>query len=147
MRHVRTQIRNAVAQQLKNLSTTKKRVFVSRVYPLESASLPGLIIQTDSDQVNEQYANGVNLWSELQLTVKAYAQSVANLDEMLDQIELEVRVSLASNKNLGGTAKDISWQHTNIQLESGGEQPVGIAEIVFKVSYRVADNSPDISIR
>jgi hypothetical protein len=150
MSHVRTQIRNAIAQQLNNLTTTGTRVFISRVYPLESAALPGLIIKTESDQTNDQFASAsdgiVKQWCQLQLMVKAYAKGVANLDDVLDQVELEVRIVLANNKTLGGLAKDINWLHTTILLENGGEQPIGCAEMIFTVDYRVTDNAPNISI-
>jgi|GEM_PF-570028 len=150
MSHVRTQIRHAIAQQLNNLTTTGTRIFVSRVYPLESAALPGLIIKTESDQANEQFASAsggvVKQWCQLQLMVKAYAKGTANVDDVLDQVELEVRIALASNKTLGGLAKDLNWLHTTILLENGGEQPIGCAEMVFTVDYRVADESPNISL-
>lgn len=140
--HVRTQIRHAVEKILHGLPTTGNRVFVSRVYPLESASLPGIIIATESDQANEEIAG----WSQLQLVIKGYARATAHLDEVLDQVEMEVRKALAENKTLNGLVKDIAWLHTRIQLENGGEQPIGMAEMIFKSDYRTAENNLTISV-
>lgn len=134
-KHLRTQIRCAVAKALDGLLTTGERVFVSRVYPLESAALPGIIIAIESDQANEDIAG----WSQLKLIIKVYAKATAHLDDVLDQVEMEVRKVLAENKTLNGLVKDTAWLHTRIQLENGGEWPIGMAEIIFKIDYRVSE--------
>lgn len=148
--HVRTQIRNAVASTLSGLTTTSNRVFVSRVYPMERASLPGLIIITETDEIETSRdsikAGNLILWSRLQLMVKAYAKGTANVDATLDQIENEVRKTLISNHTLGGLTIDINWQSTTIQFDGSGEVPIGVAEMLFFVDYRVAQAAPDISI-
>lgn len=148
--HVRTQIRNAVATTLTGLSTTGNRVFVSRVYPMERASLPGLIIMTmidenDTSQGAIKTGNAI-IWSKLQLMVKAFAKSTANVDNSLDQIENEVRKALLVDRTLGGLAKNINWLSTTVQLDAGGEQPVGMAEILFNIDYRINENTPDIAL-
>jgi hypothetical protein len=146
--HLRTQIRNAVADILNGLPTTENRVFVSRVYPMERTSLPGLIIMTESDAVESNMGavdNGdLVLWSKLQLMVKGYAKGTTNVDSNLDQIENEVRKTLLANPTLGGLVVDTNWQSTTIQIEVNGEQPVGVAEMLFIVDYRVAQSAPDI---
>lgn len=150
MPHARQQIRAAVAQLLTGLTTTGNRVFVSHVYPLEKAALPGLIIMTDKDEVDSEqttFSGGqLKLLCRLQLMVKAYAKAIANVDDKLDQIELEVREILMVNRTLGGLAKDINWQSTVVQLEAGSEQPIGVAEISFIIDYRIHDNLLNISI-
>jgi hypothetical protein len=150
MSHIRKQIRDAVASTLNNLDTTEERVYVSRVYPMERTNLPGIIIITNSDEADytyaTDYANGVKLWSKLQLTVKAYAKNTAQVDDDLDQIELEVREALAMNKKLNGLTKDITWLKTDISLDGSGEKPIGVAEMQFRVDYRVTDNTLDTAI-
>lgn len=140
--HVRTQIRHAMAKILYGLPTTGNRVFVSRVYPLESAALPGIIIVTESDQADEEIAG----WSQLQLVIRVYARATVHLDDVLDQVEMEVRKALAENKTLNGLVKDITCLHTRIQLENGGEQPIGMSEMIFKSDYRMAENDLTISV-
>lgn len=148
--HVRTQIRLAVATLLTGLPAVANRVYVSRVYPLERASLPGLIIITETDAIESSMgavkAGNLTLWSRLQLIVKAYAKGTASVDAALDQIENEVRKALTANRTLGGLTIDINWQSTTIQLDGSGEQPVGIAEMLFFIDYRVAQTAPDVPL-
>lgn len=148
--HVRTQIRVAVAALLSELPTVANRVYVSRVYPLERASLPGLIIMTASDE-NDTSQGAIKLgstiiWSKLQLIVKAFVKGTADVDTSLDQIENEVRKVLMVDRTLGGLAKNIRWLDTTIQLDSGSEQPIGLAEILFCIDYRINENMPDVAL-
>jgi len=147
MAHARQQIRDAVATTLTGLPTTGSNVFVSRVYPLESASLPGLTIMTDNDiaDIDNTSASSGNriVWANLGLMIKAHAQeSATNLDNTLDQIEVEIRQALLSDITLGDLAKDIWWISTTITLEGDNAKPIGLAEILFNVSYRVAASDP-----
>jgi hypothetical protein len=145
MTHIRKQIRDAVATVLTGLTTTETRVFVSRVYPMERTSLPGIIIMTASDELMPEnstgYAGGVSIMSNLQLIVKAYAKNTTHVENNLDQIEMEVREALANAKTLGGLSRDINWVKTDIDLEANGEEPVGVAEMLFNIGYRVKDNA------
>jgi len=147
MAHVRQQIRDAVATTLTGLATTGSNVFVSRVYPLESASLPGITIMTDNDVEDIDNTSAANsnriVWANLGLIIKAHAQeAVSSLDGTLDQIEVEIRQSLMSDITLGGLVKDMWWISTDITLEGENTKPIGLAEIVFNLSYRVAASDP-----
>ena len=50
--HLRRQIRERVGTTLTGLSTTGSNVFQSRVYPIESAGLPGIFIYTQNEGVS-----------------------------------------------------------------------------------------------
>lgn len=149
MAHARQQIRDAVASALTGLATTGSNVFVSRVYPLESASLPGLTIMTvndaaDIDNTTSSNSNRI-VWANLGLLIKAHAQEAANtLDDTLDQIEMEIRQALLADITLGGLVKDLWWISTEITLEGENVKPIGLAEILFNVSYRVAASDPSL---
>lgn len=147
MPHARQQIRDGVATTLTGLATTGSNVFVSRVYPLESASLPGITIMTDNDVAEIDNTSAMNsnriVWANLGLIIKAHVQeSASSLDDTLDQIEVEVRQALLSDITLGGLAKDIWWISSDITLEGENAKPIGLAEILFNVSYRVAASDP-----
>ena len=66
--HVRMQIRNQAVTQLTGLTTTAARVFDSRVYPLEDANLPALLIYTKSE-TSEPIEIGTNRTSERLLSL------------------------------------------------------------------------------
>jgi len=48
--HIRQQIREKFGTLLTGLTTTGSNVYQSRVYPLENANLPALIIYTKSEE-------------------------------------------------------------------------------------------------
>ena len=150
MPHVRQQIREVIQATLLNLPTTGNRVFVHPVYPFEKAMLPGLAISTLTDEAdvekNTASKGRVHLFSRLQLSIRAYCKGTSNVDDVLDQIEAEVRMALMRDITLGGKAKDINWLRTELTLSGQGEQPIAMTEMVFSVEYRIADNAPDIAL-
>ena len=82
--HIRQQIRERVATTLTGLTTTSSNVFQSRVYPLENANLPAIIIYTKSED-SEPVVIGTNrlMNRELTLAVEAYVKSVSNSDDTI----------------------------------------------------------------
>ena len=66
--HVRQQIRERLGTVLTGLTTTGSNVFESRVYPLETASLPSLLIYTKSE-TSEPIVIGSNRLLERTLSV------------------------------------------------------------------------------
>ena len=61
MSHVRQQIRERVGTTLGSLTTTSSRVYQSRVYPLASNNLPGLLIYTKSEESEPATMGSVQL--------------------------------------------------------------------------------------
>ena len=52
MSHVRQQIREQVATTVTGLTTTGSNVFQSRVYPLQDANLPALLVYSINEDSN-----------------------------------------------------------------------------------------------
>ena len=85
--HLRRQIRERAATTLTGLTTTGSNVFQSRVYPMESAGLPGLCIYTTDEAIEMQSMGATRHVSrDLTLIVEGYATASANVDDTLDQI-------------------------------------------------------------
>ena len=95
--HLRRQIREQVGTTLTGLSTTGSNVFQSRVYPMESAGLPGLCICTQNEDVSIDAMGATRkVGRDLELIVEGYATG-SNLDDTLDQIGKEVETALAGD--------------------------------------------------
>jgi hypothetical protein len=60
--HVRQQIRERIATTITGLTTTGSNVYQSRVYPLDSVSLPALLVYTLSEG-SEVDTMGTSLWA------------------------------------------------------------------------------------
>ena len=95
--HLRRQIRERVGTTLTGLSTTGSNVFQSRMYPMESAGLPGLFIYTQNEDVSiDAMCATRTVGRDLELIVEGYATG-SNLDDTLDQIGKEVETALAGD--------------------------------------------------
>lgn len=145
--HVRMQIRNQVVTQLTGLTTTAARVFDSRVYPLEDANLPALLIYTKSE-TSEPIEIGTNRTSErlLSLNIEAYVKSTTNFEDTLDTICKEVEQAIAADPTLSGKAKDCYLESTEIEFNAEGEQPLAFCSLTFLTSYYVQEQSPDVAV-
>ena len=130
--HVRMQIRNQVVTQLTGLTTTAARVFDSRVYPLEDANLPALLIYTKSE-TSEPIEIGTNRTSErlLSLNIEAYVKSTTNFEDTLDTICKEVEQAIAADPTLSGKAKDCYLESTEIEFNAEGEKPLAFCNPHF----------------
>ncbi len=142
--HIRQQIRERVTTDLTGLTTTGSNVFQSRVYPLQSGELPGILIYTNSEESMPvvQDANRL-LERNLRLSVEAYAEGTANFDDTIDTICKEVETALASDRTLNSLAKDCYLTSTDITLEGSGDKPLGYAQMIFTVEYMTLERSPD----
>ena len=147
MTHARQQIRERVATTLTSLSTTGTNVFQSRVYPMESAGLPGLIIYTTSESIDlEGVSTGRNLIRILDLVVEGYAKAASNTDDTADTIAKEVETALMGDVTINGLAKDCILSGTEIELRSESEQPLAVVKLTFNVVYITKDDTPGTAL-
>lgn len=144
--HLRQSIRGAIGAALTGLATTGANVFVSRVYPLQAAELPGLRVYAESESVEP--ATILN-WLERVVTIKVEAIAKSTLDwhDTIDTICAEVEVALANPvATLDGIAESVTLTGTTIEMSGTTEQPVGMATMTFAVMYFAAENAPDVAV-
>ena len=143
--HVREQIRSRIVTNCTGLSTTGSRVFESRIYPLESSELPGLLVYTLSES-SEPIRIGPNrlIQRNLNLVVQAYCEQNSDFDGTIDDICKEVETALASDRTVNGLAKDLFITSTEISFSSEGAKAIGYATLLFEVDYYTDAQSPDV---
>lgn len=147
MSHARTQIRNAVTALLFNNTSAGDKVYESRIYPLGNSKLPALLIYTKQEMVADHSMSRPRTQiRQLQLTVEAYIKAASNIDETADTLVLEVEQIIAANTTLGGLAKDVMLNNTDIQFLDDGEKPIAVAVLTFTVNYTVKENAPELII-
>jgi hypothetical protein len=145
--HVRQQIREKFGTTLTGLTTTGSNVFESRVYPLENASLPALIIYTKSETSEPIVIGTQRLMSrELSVVIEGYAKATSNFDDTIDTISKEVEAAIAADRTLDGLAKDTYLESTEIEFNSEGEKPLGYVSLTFLTNYYVKENAPDVAV-
>ncbi len=144
--HVRKQIRNAAKGALQGLGTTGDRVFVSRVYPLVSAKLPGLLLFTPAED-SAREDSPTDSMRDVTLQVHGVVRISENLEDELDDIALEVEQALDAL----GTA-DLAKIYHGIQgtvstLEGGElDKPHGAIAMEFLYTYRTVSGAPDVAV-
>tara|TARA_Y100001938_G_scaffold137886_1_gene202685 strand:- start:1249 stop:1695 length:447 start_codon:yes stop_codon:yes gene_type:complete len=145
--HLRRQIRERAATTLTGLTTTGSNVFQSRVYPMESAGLPGLCIYTTEETVEMQSMGGTrNVSRDLTLIVEGYATDSANVDDTLDQIGKEVEIAMSGDIKLNNLAQDSYLSSVEITLSGDGSTGIGKITHSYIVIYQNAENAPDSAL-
>ena len=147
MAHVRQQIRERAASTLGSLTTTGSRVYQSRVYPLGSNNLPGLLIFTKSeDSMPETMGTSRLIMRTLSLVVEGYVKQVSDFDDKVDLICSEVETAMAGDITLNGLAKDSFLESTEINYDAEADQPVAVCSMTYSVRYANAEADPDTAV-
>ena len=145
--HLRRQIRERAATTLTGLTTTGSNVFQSRVYPMESAGLPGLCIYTTDEAIEIQSMGGTrNVSRDLTLIIEGYATDSANVDDTLDQIGKEIEIAMSGDITLNDLAQDSYLSSVEITLSGDGSTGIGKITHSYTVVYQNAENAPDAAL-
>ena len=145
--HLRRQIRERVATTLTGLSTTGSNVFQSRIYPMESAGLPGLCVYTQEESVGIQSMGGTrNVSRDLTLIIEGYASASSNIDDTMDAIGKEVEVAMSGDIKLNNLAQDSYLTSVEITLSGDGATGIGKITHSYNVVYQNAENAPDAAL-
>jgi hypothetical protein len=145
--HIRQQIREKFGTLLTGLTTTGSNVYQSRVYPLENANLPALIIYTKSEE-SEPIVIGVDrvMSRVLSVVVEGYTKATSNFDDTIDTISKEVEAAIAADRTLDGLTKDTYLESTEIEFNAEGEKPLGYVSLTFLTNYYVKESAPDVAV-
>ena len=147
MAHTRKLLRDRLVSTLTGLSTTGSNIYQSRVYPLASDKLPGLLIFSKSENV-EYSSMGLPRIQErtVSFTLEVYVKGVSGYDNSLDQICLEIEEALYADITLNGNAANVMLSDFSADFNGDGDQPVAVATMTVDVLYRVRENNPDVAI-
>lgn len=143
MAHVRKSIRDRFEARLKSqVSLVRRRVFASRVYPIDASKLPAITVYTGSEASGlHNMASGTpDLMRTLSVTVDCYVRVTETFDDDVDAICVQIEEAIANDFTVNGFAKDAVLTSTDIDFSGDAEQPVGIARMTFVVRYITAIN-------
>lgn len=145
--HIRQQIRERIATNVTGLTTTGSRVYQSRVYPMASANMPGLLVYSTSEdsEIDAMGATGV-LNRLLNISIEGYVKTITEFDDKIDDICKEVETAMAGDQKINGLAKNSFLQSTEIEFSGDGDQPIGVVTLNYVVQYRTATNAPDAAL-
>jgi len=142
--HVRKQIRKAGVEVLQGLPTTQSRVYESRVYPLDKAKLPGLLVYTTVEDSGRE-DSATESMRDVTLMVEGVAAISEHMEDELDDIAAEVEVAL-DNLGEAGLAKIYHGIQGTVSTLSGEEaaKPHGAIGMEFLYTYRTAKGAPTV---
>jgi hypothetical protein len=145
--HIRQQAREAIGTALTGLTTTGSRVFLSRVYPLETTDLPGLLVYTGGETVTVSTIHGpAVLERTLSVRVVGVARALADLDDTLDGIVKEVEIAIAGMSWTGIASGIALTSIDEPELSGNSERPTGQVTLNFDVSYYTTASAPDVAL-
>ena len=146
MAHLRQSIRERIATDVTGLSTTGSNVFQSRVYPVEDASLPCLLVYTTSEESEvTEIASPRPMTRFLNVIVQGVVGATTP-DDTLDDISKEVEVALAGDVSINNLANNSFLSSTTIEFNAEGAKPIGTVMLNYIVEYRNLDNIPESAI-
>lgn len=147
MAHVRKQIRDNIETTLTGLSTTGSNVYRSRVYPIADDKLPGILIYTDSEEVETVSITPPRTQlRSLTVRVEVFVKALSNFDDEIDTIAEEIEAALAADATRGGLAKDTTITGFDAEFSGDGDQPVGTGRISIRVDYATLENAAGTAV-
>jgi hypothetical protein len=146
MAHLRQSIRERIATDVTGLTTCGTNVFQSRVYPIEDASLPCLLVySTSEDSEVTEMASPRPMTRTLNVVVQGVVGATTP-DDTLDLISKEVEVALAGDVSINSLANNSFLSSTEIEFNADGAKPIGTVILNYSVEYRNVDNDPETKI-
>ncbi len=141
--HLHKQIRSALVTALTGLTTSGARVDANRLYPMDSAHLPGLRIFLDGEEAEILTVHGPAVYDRrLALSVECCASAVSGLDDTLDLMSKEVEIALASGITVAGRNLPITYAGMAFE-DLPGDKPAGVKRLTFSLPFAAAANAPD----
>jgi hypothetical protein len=147
MSHVRQQIREQVATTVTGLTTTGSNVFQSRVYPLQDANLPALLVYSINEDSNADVMGSTLVAQrDLNIVIEGYVKATTDFDDTVDTICAQVEAAMGADRTLNNLAKFSQLVSTEINYNGEGESPVGVVTLTYAVQYRTAVNDAESSL-
>jgi hypothetical protein len=147
MAHARQSIRDNIVSTVSGLSTTGQRVFRNRVYPMGESKLPGLLVYTESEEIEPSTITPPRTqMRRMNVVIEAYVKAVSNYDETLDTISQQVEEALSADSTRNDLAKDTRILSFESEFSGEGDQPVAVGRMSIEVVYATLENAVSQSV-
>lgn len=139
MAHVRQQIREAAAAALAGVSQIGGRIFESRLYPLQDADLPCVLVSTVGEEIAPETVKTI-VRRGVKLAVIIKAKTTTDFDDLVDAICVEVETDLAAAA--GASLRNLELVEVDIDFDES-DQPIGTAVLSYVVTVFTNVNDPE----
>jgi len=150
MSHVRQNVRTAAAAAVTNLATTGTRVFMSRTLPLRQGDFPCLAVYARADAPDYSDSTmGVQqlVPRTIELHVQGFVKELddEDIEDTLDDIAEEVETALFAAFPFAN-AYGMTLGEQTLQVDTSGDESLGVIDMVFNVLYRTAEGAPGTAV-
>lgn len=143
--HKRQAVRAAIVSAITGLATTGNNVFVSRVYPIDKKSLPGICVFTRREDSAAVTVNPPRTYErELTVSAEIYVRAVEGYDNQIDTICAEIESALYNAGDLNGLVLDLQVVGADVNYQDGAEQPLASCDLEIRVMYTTQEGSVTI---
>ncbi len=145
--HIRQQLRNAIGNALVAIPELNGRIYMSRVYPFSTESLPGVNISFISENIAEERSNvpdGREIFRlcTLEVTVNLMGQ---DSDNEFDDLAVLIEKAIYTGDEIRCLAKDWLLNSTEIEVLPEAEDPVTIGRMQWEFLYANIDTNPEVA--
>lgn len=134
MAHIRTSIRNALAQRLAASAPAGWTVERSRDRHVDIAEMPMLLLGVRRE-IAQPDGNCLPVRRDLSVELCAHltASREADVEDALDVASVWVEHAIDADPTLGGLARDTVYRGAELELITGGERPAGRIALSFDI--------------
>jgi hypothetical protein len=140
MSHKRTEIRNALVALLTGTAPTyatdcDDRIYANRSVNLAQSKLPAIRIFDESESAVPLDQNGSRFIRTLNTRIEIIVQGTSGIDTDLDDIAKQVEDLISANRSISGHATAAIYTSTELQFDSSGQNPIGLAVLNYQIKY------------
>jgi len=148
MAHVITQIRDAIAANLGAMATVPaSRVFVDRLYALERADLPCVLVSVTNDTATPgSFGAGIVFDRNVTIDVHVCVSAKGTFDTDANAIQDEVEKAIAADPTLGGVATVVRYTGRAKTISGDGDTPFVALALQYDAAYRTLSTAPDVAV-
>ncbi len=144
MTHPRQEIREAIANRLKEMQTKAgDNVFTSRAKPLFDQNLPAILVYSNKEAIaqDEWHTDGYGIRKrELEVSIEAVDTGKDDLDDTLDTLALEIENALDGWDIPSYQSAILRFQNTDMDIAIDGNKIYGAIRLTYQITYRTATN-------
>lgn len=146
MNHPRQEIREAIAERLKESNTSaNENVFTNRTKPLFNQDLPAILVYANSEQIKKTQwdTDGFGaLDRELEVFIEAIDTGKENLDNELDKLALQIETALDGWEIPNKKSAILKFKGTDTDFSIEGKSVYGAIRLAFTVNYMTESKQP-----
>ena len=132
----REHILQALKEQLETTEGVNKKVFRSRVTPVDRSEGSVIIVEPISDNCEMQ--NNQLKWNlSVRISVITRGSKTKTLDQAADPIVKSIHDKINTDITLGGNAVDITPRNVSFDLIDG-DQPSGVVSCDYNIIYQTS---------